>query len=205
MAASGAASSKHGTTTLWYDIEQDYTNKKTNLSPQNKTAFGPNAPASGPALGPRYAKLSSDLLSLASPVKELVIYDKDGQVMQANSSRRFFEGTSINRVGNEYYLQYSTGDSHTIEIAVGAKPDGPFHWNTTLLQPVKGWTTHQSITKFKDDWLLYYADASFSGSDVLRNTKVRKLKFEKGTFALEQPQPLQSPAASKVARSLELE
>jgi hypothetical protein len=141
--------------------------------------------------------LSDDLKSLSSTPKELVIYDKDGAQMQANSSRRFFEGPSINKVGCEYYLQYSTGDFHTVEIAVGSKPDGPFYWNSTLLQPVKGWTTHESITKFRDDWLLYYADASLSGQDNLRNTKVRKLTYENGTFALEQPQPVQNTTSAR--------
>ncbi|KAH3906583.1 hypothetical protein HBI56_232620 [Parastagonospora nodorum] len=171
---------------LWGGQLQAWTNNTL-----NKTAFGPNEPSSGPALGPRFAKLSADMRSFVHAPKELVIYDKDGQVMQANTTRRFFEGPSINKVGHEYYLQYSTGSFHTVEVAVGSKPDGPFHWNSTLLQPVKGWTTHQSITKFKDDWLLYYADASLSGQDNLRNTKVRKLKYEQGTFSLAQPQPVQ--------------
>lgn len=121
--------------------------------------------------------------------------------MQANSTRRFFEASSMNKVDGLYYLQYSTGTSHTIEIAVGSRPGGPFYWKSTLLQPVKGWTTHQSITRFKEDWLLYYADASLSGQDNMRNTKVRKLKFTEGTFELVQPQPAQpSPAAKMIRR-----
>jgi hypothetical protein len=120
--------------------------------------------------------------------------------MQANSTRRYFEGPSINKIGQNYYLQYSTGDYHTVEIAVGTEPGGPFHWNSTLLQPVRGWTTHESITKFKDEWLLYYADASLSGQDNLRNTKVRKLVYEKGTISLSQPQPVQSNARRNVRR-----
>ncbi|CAE7031703.1 hypothetical protein CFE70_004473 [Pyrenophora teres f. teres 0-1] len=169
---------------LWGGQLQAWPNNTLNTS-----AFGNISPSSGPALGPRFAKLSANMTHLATEPKELVIYDEDGQVMQANSKRRYFEGPSVNKVGNLYYLQYSTGTSHTIEIAVGKKPDGPFYWKSTLLQPVKGWTTHQSIVKFKGDWLLYYADASLSGRDDLRNTKVRKLNFQNGTFVLAQPQP----------------
>ncbi|EOA82349.1 glycoside hydrolase family 43 protein [Exserohilum turcica Et28A] len=156
----------------------------------NESLFGNNAPTSGPALGPRFAKLSANLTALAAPPKELVIYDQDGKVMQADSPRRYFEAPSLNKVGGLYVLQYSTGTSHTIEIAVGHKPDGPFYWKNTLLQPVKGWTTHESIVNFKGDWLLYYADSSLSGRDDLRNTKVRKLLFQNGTFELAQPQPV---------------
>lgn len=119
--------------------------------------------------------------------------------MQANSTRRFFEGPSINKVGKHYYLQYSTGTTHTIDIAVGDNPEGPFYWKSTLLQQVKGWTTHESIVKFEDEWLLYYADAALSGQDNLRNTKVRKLDFKNGTFTLQQPQVLQ-PSATATAR-----
>ena len=103
----------------------------------------------------------------------------------------------MNKIGDLYYYQYSTGDHHTIEIAVGTSPQGPFTWNSTLLQPVQGWTTHESITAFKGDLLLYYADASVSHQDNLRNTKVRELVYEQGTLALAQPQP--PPPSSKRA------
>ncbi|EMD59159.1 hypothetical protein GGP41_009045 [Bipolaris sorokiniana] len=173
---------------LWGGQLQAWTNNVLNTS-----QFGNISPTSGPAIGPRFAKLSANLTSLATTPKELVIYDQDGKIMQANSTRRFFEGPSLNKVGNLYVLQYSTGTQHTIEVATATKPDGPYYWKNTLLQPVKGWTTHQSIVKFKKDWLLYYADASLSGRDDLRNTKVRKVLFENGTFKLAQPQPVVSP------------
>lgn len=160
---------------------------------KNTSQFGNISPTSGPAIGPRFAKLSANLTALATEPKELVIYDQDGKVMQADSPRRYFEAPSLNKVGDNYILQYSTGTSHTIEIAIGRKPDGPFYWKNTLLQPVKGWTTHESIVNFKGDWLLYYADASLTGIDSLRNTKVRKVLYQNGTFELAQPQPVVSP------------
>ncbi|KAL9064691.1 MAG: hypothetical protein Q9157_007738 [Trypethelium eluteriae] len=177
---------------LWGGQLQAWTNNTYDSS-----QLGPNAPTTGNALGPRYAKLSEDLKSFDGEVQELVFIDQDGQQMQANSTRRFFEASSINKIGDLYYYQYSTGDSHTIEVAVGTSPQGPFVWNSTLLQPVAGWTTHESITKFKDDWLLYYADASLTHQDNLRNTKVRKLVYEDGTLSLTQPQPLQPVAKIK--------
>jgi hypothetical protein len=136
------------------------------------------------------------MLSLDSEVKELVIYDQDGEIMQADSDRRFFEGPSINKVGKHYLLQYSTGTTHTIEIAVGDNPEGPFYWKSTLLQEVEGWTTHESIVKFQEEWLLYHHDAMLSGQDNLRNTKVRKLNYINGTFELQQPQVLLPKANS---------
>lgn len=166
----------------------------------NASELGPNAPTTGLALGPRFAKLSDDLLSLDGEVKELVFIDQDGEQMKADSPRRFFEASSVNKINDLYYYQYSTGDSHTIEIAVSDSPEGPFTWNSTLLQPVVGWTTHESITKFKGEWLLYYADASLSGQDNLRNTKVRELVYEDGTIELAQPQPSTNTTSSKMRR-----
>ncbi|XP_014550074.1 glycoside hydrolase family 43 protein, partial [Bipolaris victoriae FI3] len=54
-------------------------------------------------------------------------------------------------------------------------------------------TTHKSIVKFKDGWLLCYVDSSLMGVDDLRNTKVRKLLFQNSAFELAQPQPVVTP------------
>lgn len=162
----------------------------------NASAIGPTSPDYGYALGPRFAKLSKDLKSFDGPVEELIINDKDGKRMLANSTRRYFEAPSINKIGKNYWLTYSTGDSHTIEVSVANNPRGPFQWKSTLLQPVVGWTTHESIVKFKGDWLLYYADASYSHQDNLRNTKVRKL-IVGDTISLQQPQPPTPSSAVK--------
>jgi beta-xylosidase len=163
----------------------------------DSSQLGPKSPSTGPALGPRYAKLSADMKSFDGDVKELVFIDQDGKQMQANSKRRFFEASSVNKIGDLYWYQYSTGDDHTIEVAVGTSPTGPFVWNSTLLQPVQGWTTHESITQFKGDYWLYYADASQSHQDNLRNTKARKVKYEGGTLKLAEPQPTTSSNKTK--------
>lgn len=180
---------------LWGGQLQAWTNNQYDSS-----QLGPKSPKTGNALGPRYAKLSADLKSFDGDVKELVFNDKDGKQMQADSPRRFFEASSVNKIGDLYYYQYSTGDNHTIEVAVGKSPQGPFTWNSTLLQPVQGWTTHESIVKFKDTYWLYYADASQSHQDNLRNTKARKLKYEQGTLSLEQPQPATTASSKKQTR-----
>jgi beta-xylosidase len=169
---------------LWGGQLQAWTNNEFDPS-----QLGPKEPKTGPALGPRYAKLTADLKSFEGEVKEITLIDKDGKPMQADSPRRFFEAASVNKIDDVYFFLYSTGDSHTLEIAKGTDPQGPFTWSNTLLEPVQGWTTHASIVQFKGDYLLYYADSSQSGQDNLRNTKVRKLVFEQGTLKLEQPQP----------------
>ena len=156
----------------------------------NASWIGPNTTSTGNALSPRYAQLSEDMKSFVHAPQEVILLDKDGEPMQAESPRRFFEGPSINKINGLYYFSYSTGTTHTIEVAVGESRTGPFRWNSTLLQPVEGWTTHSSITQFEGRWWIYYADASLSGQDNLRNTKARELKYEGGTLSLVQPQPV---------------
>jgi beta-xylosidase len=130
------------------------------------------------------------LKSFVAPPKELIIIDQDGERMQAGSPRAYFEGPSINKISGLYYLSYSTGPTHTIDVAVSESRTGPFVWNSTLLEPVAGWTTHSSIINYQGTWWLYYADASLSGQDNLRNTKARELVYKDGTLSLKQPQPV---------------
>lgn len=156
----------------------------------NESWIGPNASTTGEALKPRYAKLSEDMKTFVAPPREVDILDKDGLPMLWNSPRRFFEGPSMNKINGLYYLSYSTGTTHTIEVAVSSSVSGPFLWNSTLLQPVEGWTTHSSLVRFKGKWWIYYGDASLSGQDNVRNTKVRELEYEGGTLRLVQPQPV---------------
>lgn len=168
---------------LWGGQLQAWTNNEFDAS-----QIGPKEPKAGLAPGPRYAKLSTDMKSFDGEVKEIILIDEDGKPMRANSPRRFFEAASVNKIDDMYFFLYSTGDSHTFEVAVGSCPQGPFTWRNTLLQPVQGWTTHASVVQFKGDYLLYYADSSQSGQDNLRNTKVRKLVYEGGTLKLAQAQ-----------------
>jgi hypothetical protein len=172
---------------LWGGQLQAWNDNKFDAS-----QLGPNEPKTGLALSPRYAKLGADLKSFDGDVKEITLVDKDGKPMRADSPRRFFEAASVNKIDDLYFFQYSTGDSHTFEVAVGTSPQGPFSWSNTLLEPVQGWTTHASIVHFQGDYLLYYADASQSLQDNLRTTKVRKLVHEQGTLKLAQPQPPKS-------------
>ncbi|WP_395090944.1 glycoside hydrolase family 43 protein [Armatimonas sp.] len=130
-----------------------------------------------PALGPRVARLSSDMRSLASSVTEITILDEHGNPLQADDhDRRFFEGAWMHQHNGVYYLSYSTGDTHYLVYATGDSPLGPFTYQGRLLEPVLGWTTHHSIVEFQDKWHLFYHDASLSGGvNHLRCVKVKEL------------------------------
>ena len=132
-----------------------------------------------PALGPRVAKLSADLLSFAGPSEEISIVDGDSRPLLAGDhERRFFEAAWVHKYNGTYYLSYSTGDSHFIAYATSDQPTGPFVYRGYILYPVRGWTTHHSIVEFQGKWYLFYHDASLSGGvDNKRNMKVAELFY----------------------------
>jgi hypothetical protein len=143
-------------------------------------SFDPNGTepdGTEPALGPRVAKLSSDMLSFDGPPEEVSILDEDGRpLLASDNARRFFEAAWLHKYNGTYYLSYSTGDTHFIAYATGENPTGPFMFRGYILNPVVGWTTHHSIVEFQEKWYLFYHDSSLSGGVThKRSMKVAEL------------------------------
>ncbi|SFE57206.1 Glycosyl hydrolases family 43 [Paenibacillus catalpae] len=139
----------------------------------------------GPALGPRVAELSEDMLTFKTEPTEIAIVDEEGNPLLAgDEDRRYFEGPWMHKYNGKYYLSYSTGSTHKLVYAIGDNPQGPFVFKGTILTPVIGWTTHHSIVEFQDKWYLFYHDASLSGGvDHKRSVKFTELKYnEDGTI-----------------------
>jgi hypothetical protein len=132
-----------------------------------------------PALGPRIARLTADMLTFDGPVQEIVIQDEDGSpILAGDHERRFFEACWLHKYDGVYYFSYSTGDTHYIAYATGDSPIGPFTFRGYVLTPVLGWTTHHSIVEFQGKWYLFYHDASLSGGiDHKRSVKVAELTY----------------------------
>ena len=125
-----------------------------------------------PAILPRIAKLSDDMLEFAEEVKQIEILDKDGNpILTKDLDRRFFEAPWIHKHKGTYYLSYSTGDTHLLAYATGDNPYGPFTYQGVLNEPVQGWTNHHSTLKVGDQWFLFYHDTEISGKTHLRNVK----------------------------------
>jgi len=131
-----------------------------------------------PAILPRIAKLSKDMKSFDGPVKEIKIIDKNGKPFtEKDNDKRFFEASWMHKYKGKYYFSYSTGDTHFICYAIGDNPYGPFTYQGVVLNPVEGWTNHQSIVEFNEKWYLFYHDIQLSGKTHLRNVKVTELKY----------------------------
>lgn len=130
-----------------------------------------------PALSPKIAKLSKDMLSFVEEAKDVKILDKNGkELLAGDNTKRFFEASWLHKYKGKYYFSYSTGDTHFIAYATGDNPYGPFTYQGVVLNPVDGWTNHHSIVEIKGKWYLFYHDVQISGKTHLRNVKVTELK-----------------------------
>ena len=130
-----------------------------------------------PALSPKIARMSDDMLSFAEEPKDVQILDKEGNPIKAgDNDRRFFEAAWVHKYDGKYYFSYSTGDTHFIVYATGDNPYGPFTYQGKILEPVIGWTSHHSIAEFNGQWYLFYHDTELSGGQTpLRNIKMTEL------------------------------
>lgn len=130
-----------------------------------------------PALCPKIAKMSNDLLAFAHAPRDVEILDAEGNLLlQGDIDRRFFEAAWLHKYREKYYFSYSTGDSHFICYAAGDNPYGPFTYTGRILEPVIGWTSHHSICEFENKWYLFYHDSSLSeGITHLRSIKMAEI------------------------------
>jgi hypothetical protein len=131
-----------------------------------------------PALRPKIARLSDDMLQFAEGPKEVQILDQEGNPLLAgDNDRRFFEAAWVHNYRGVYYLSYSTGDTHNIAYAVSDNPYGPFTYKGVVLEPVLGWTNHHSIVHYQGQWWLFFHDSSLSGGLThLRSIKMAPLE-----------------------------
>lgn len=138
-----------------------------------------------PAIAPKVALMSDDMLSFAEEPKDILIIDKNGEAITAgDNDRRFFEAAWVHRYKDMYYLSYSTGDTHNIVYATSDNPYGPFIYQGVILEPVLGWTNHHSIVEYQGKWWLFFHDSSMSGGKThLRSVKMTELTYnEDGTI-----------------------
>lgn len=131
------------------------------------------------AQGPMFAEFSADMKSFVSKPKNLIIYDENGEPLKVgDEERRFFESSWVHKYNGKYYLSYSTGTTHYIVYATADAPDGPFTYQGRILEPVLGWTTHQSIVEYEGKWYLFYHDCELSnGINHRRNVKFTELTY----------------------------
>jgi len=133
-----------------------------------------------PALCPKVALLTADMLEFAEEPKDVLILDEEGQPLKAGDhDRRFFEAAWLHKYNGKYYFSYSTGNTHFLCYATGDSPYGPFTYQGQILTPVLGWTSHHSICEFNGKWFLFYHDSVPSGGKTwLRSIKMIELEYD---------------------------
>ena len=158
---------------LWGGQLQKYRNHEYSVSNEE--------PADDePALGPTIGRLTDDLLEYAEPIREIQILDENGEPLKAGDhDRRFFEAPWVHKYNGKYYLSYSTGNTHFLCYAIADNPYGPFTYTGRILNPVVGWTTHQSICEYEGKWYLFYHDSTLSGGTThLRSMKMTEITYD---------------------------
>ena len=110
-----------------------------------------------PAVMPRCAVMSDDMLSFATQPQAVEILDENGNpVLASDEERRYFEDPWMHKYRGKYYLSYSTGTTHYIVYATADNPMGPCTYRGRSMEPVIGWTTHHSIVEYEGKWYLFY-------------------------------------------------
>ncbi len=131
-----------------------------------------------PALAPKMAAMSDDMMEFAEKPRDVQILDKSGKpILGGDTARRFFEAAWMHKYNGKYYFSYSTGDTHYLVYATGDSPYGPFTYQGRILEPTEGWTSHHSIAEWDGRWWLFYHDTQLSGQTRLRNVKVTELFY----------------------------
>lgn len=174
---------------IWGGQLQRWRNGQFNAGqPESPFAFLPEK--NEPALCPKVARLSDNMLEFDETPRDLLILDENGNpLLQGDTERRFFEASWMHKYQGTYYFSWSTGDTHYLCYATGNNPYGPFTYQGRILDPVVGWTTHHSICEWEGQWYLFYHDASLSkGVTHLRCVKMAPLTHdENGRIQLIQP------------------
>jgi beta-xylosidase len=120
--------------------------------------------------------MRTDMLEFAETPRDALIVDAAGKpLLGGDHDRRFFEAAWMHKYNGQYYLSYSTGDTHYINYATSRSPYGPFTFRGRILEPVQGWTSHHSIVQHDGRWWLFYHDTQLANKTHLRNIKVTEL------------------------------
>lgn len=119
------------------------------------------------------AKLKDNMLELASEPKTFMELPQKGHM----------EGPFVFERDGIYYMTYPhvANKTERLEYAVSDHPLGTYtHKGVIMDESAKGtWTNHHSITKYKDQWYLFYHDSELSPNfDKTRSIRADSLFFD---------------------------
>lgn len=101
----------------------------------------------------------------------------DGEPQRIVGADYWFEACWMSKIGNTYYLSYSTGSNHpeypgssAIAYATSDNPMGPFNYRGIVNGYVSGWTNHQSMVEYKGQSYFFYHNADLSGGNTTKRS-----------------------------------
>ncbi len=122
--------------------------------------------AKGEVLGSYHVALADDMLTAASEPKRIDTAITGSEFLK----HKFFEGSSIRKVGDTYYFIYSSANNHELCYATSKYPDRAFQYGGTIVSNGDiGYhgrtpkdrlnhtgTNHGSIEKLGNQWYVFY-------------------------------------------------
>ena len=136
--------------------------------------------------GSYHVTLSDDMLTVTSSPKRI-----DETIIGAEYEKhKFFEGSSIRKIGKTYYFIYSSANNHELCYATSKSPDGGFSYGGTIVSNgdigYKGrkpkdrlnhtGTNHGSIECINDQWYVFYHRLTHN-SDYSRQACAEKINI----------------------------
>lgn len=142
----------------------------------------------------RVTKLKKNMIERKGKLKELEIYDNEGNKLLWKAKKKgepnlqkfhggdgaYGEGPWILKKDGIYFLLYANGWSQdgTMVYATAKKPMGPFTYQGKVMNSVSSGTSHGSIVEYKGEWYVFYHTKDLSGNNFKRSICVDRLTWD---------------------------
>jgi hypothetical protein len=93
----------------------------------------------------------------------------DGEPQAIEGLTYWFEGSWLHKRNGLYYMSYSagsnypTGSSSPILYATATSPLGPYTYQGLIGEATSGWTDHNSIVEYNNQWYFFHQSSELSG------------------------------------------
>lgn len=126
----------------------------------------------------RVVKLKENMMEIDGDVMKLEIKGIEND--KQNDGGFYGEGPWIFEREGKFYFMYSNGwgKKSTLVYAMSDNPLGPFEFIGEVVDPVNSPTSHGSITKFKNEWYLFYHNKTLSNNKYRRSVCFDKITFD---------------------------
>lgn len=126
----------------------------------------------------RVVKLKENMMELDGDLINLEIKGIEND--KQNEGGYYGEGPWVFEKDNKFYFLYSNGwgKKSTLVYAIANNPLGPFEFVGEIMDPVNSFTSHASISEFKNEWYIFYHDKSLSNNDFRRSIRFDKITFD---------------------------